>query len=198
MPQYLAYIVFIGAAVQLIGVAAYVKETLRGNTKPNRVTWFLWSVAPLIATSAAIFKGVKLSVLPVFMSGFGPFLVLLASFISKKSYWKLKSFDYLCGACSILALIFWGITKEPNSAILFAVVSDALAAIPTLIKSWKYPETETVGAYTTGLFNAFTSFFAMKTWSFAEMAFPFYLVIVSSCLVISVSRKNFFSSKKPT
>jgi hypothetical protein len=186
--QYLQYIVFIGAIVQLAGIIPYIKETLKGNTKPNRITWLMWSIAPLIATFAAISSGVGWSVLPVFMSGFAPLLVFIASFLNKNSYWKLASFDYLCGLCSVLALILWGITKEPTIAIVFSIASDGFAAIPTLIKSWKHPETETGSAYTTGAFNAFTSFFAIKAWNFSSYAFPVYLVIINTFLIFSVYR----------
>lgn len=195
MLQYLQYFVFVGAIVQLAGVISYIKETLKGNTKPNKVTWLLWSVAPLIATFAAFAGGVRLSVLPVFAAGFGPLLVLFASFVNKKSYWKLEKFDYLCGLCSILALVFWGITKEPVIAIIFAIASDAFAAIPTLKKSWKYPETETIDAYTSGLFNSLTSFTAIKMWSFAAIAFPIYLVFINSSLILAVYRKRIFKNR---
>lgn len=185
------YLVIIGAIVSLYGIASYIKETIKGNTKPNRITWLMWSIAPLIAAVAAFSDGVRWATLPVFIAGFGPLLVFLASFINKKSYWKLEKFDYLCGLCSFLALALWWITKEPIIAIVFAIASDAFAAIPTLIKSWKYPETETIDAYIAGLFSALTSFAAIKMWNFAEVAFPVYLVIVSSLLVLSVSRKRF-------
>ena len=89
----LEYLVFVGAAVQLIGISDYIKETVKGNTKPNRVTWLLWAVAPLIATVAALTEGVRLSVLPVFMIGLGPLLVFIFSFVNKQSYWKLEKFD---------------------------------------------------------------------------------------------------------
>ena len=118
MLQYLPYLVFLGAAVQLVGVFLYIKETLVGDTKPNRITWLMWAVAPLIATAAAIADGVTWAVLPVFMAGFGPLLVFVASFVNRNSYWKLETFDYLCGICSILALVFWGITQNPVVAIL--------------------------------------------------------------------------------
>ena len=70
----LQYLVFVGAGVQLLGIAAYVKETLRGKTKPNKVTWLMWSIAPLIATFAALSDGVTLAALPVFMSVLRHFL----------------------------------------------------------------------------------------------------------------------------
>jgi len=191
----LQYLVFIGAAVQLLGIFSYIKETLRGNTKPNKVTWLMWSVAPLIATFAALADGVGWSVLPVFMAGFGPLLVFIASFVNKNSYWKLETFDYLCGFCSALALILWGITKEPVIAIVFAIASDGFAAIPTLVKSWKYPETETAAAYTTGLFSALTSFTAIKIWNFSSYAFPAYLVIAETLFILSIYHRKIFKKE---
>jgi hypothetical protein len=74
MIQYLPYLVFLGAAVQLVGIWSYIKDTVKGDAKPNRVSWLLWSIAPLIGTAAAISDGVTWEVLPVFMSGFGPLL----------------------------------------------------------------------------------------------------------------------------
>lgn len=184
------YLVIVGAVVQLFGIASYMRETIRGNTKPNRVSWLMWSVAPIIATVAAVSGGVRWAILPVFMSGFAPLLVFLVSFLNKDSYWKLEKFDYLCGLFSILALILWGITKEPLVAILFSLLSDAFAAIPTIIKSWRFPETETVSAYSTGVFNAATSFFAIKTWGFLEVTFPVYLVLLNLLIVLLIVRRR--------
>ncbi len=188
----LQYIVFIGAGVQLIGIFFYVRETVRGNTKPNKVTWLMWSVAPLIATVASLSDGVGWAVLPVFMAGFAPLLVFIASFINPKSYWKLETLDYVCGTFSILALVLWGVTKAPQVAIIFSIASDGFAAVPTIVKSWKHPDTESVEAYTTGLFNGLTSFFALKMFGFSELAFPIYLVFVNSSLVIAVYRGRLF------
>lgn len=188
------YLVLVGAAVQTIGIANYIKEILWGGCKPNKVTWLMWSIAPLIATFAAFSDGVRWSVLPVFMSGFGPLLVFITSFLNPNAYWKLERFDYLCGACSILALVFWWITKDPNIAIIFAIASDGFAAVPTLIKLWKYPETETVSPFTSGLFSALTSFAAIKAWGFSSYAFPIYLVVINAFLIFCFYRRKFIKS----
>lgn len=182
------YIVLIGAVVQLVGIFVYIRAIVRGQTKPNRVTWLMWSAGPLIGSVAAFSDGVRWAALPVFMSGFAPLLVLITSFINPKSYWKLEKFDYICGSCSILALVLWGITKEPLIAIIFSIASDGFAAVPTIIKSWKHPDSESVEAYTTGLFNSLTSFFALRTFGISELAFPIYLVLVNSSLIAAVYR----------
>lgn len=185
------YLVFVGAVVMLVGVLSYTRETLRGNTKPNRVTWLLWSIAPLIGTAAAFSDGVRLATLPVFITGVAPLIVFIASFVNKNAYWKLEKSDYFCGAVSIFALIIWQITDNPVMAISFAIISDALAALPTLIKSWKFPETESGEAYTTAIFGNATSFFALKTGGFTEYAFPMYLVTINILIAFAVYRKKF-------
>jgi|GEM_PF-144610 len=184
------YLVLIGAALQLIGIYSYGREVIKGNAKPNRITWLLWSIAPMIATAAGLVSGAGWAVLPVFMSGFGPLLIFVLSLFNKQSYWKLEPFDYLCGFFSLLALILWAITKEPMIAIFFAIVSDFFAGVPTLIKSWKHPETENVTVYFTGALSALTSFAAIKIWGFSELAFPIYLILMDSALVFSIIYKH--------
>jgi uncharacterized membrane protein HdeD (DUF308 family) len=150
----------------------------------------MWSIAPFIATAAALSNGVGWAVIPVFMSGFCPFLVFTASFFTKKAYWKPSSFDYICGSLSGLALVLWFITNDANLAIIFAIVSDALAAVPTLTKAWHNPETESAWPFIIGVFSPVTSFLAATTWAFSELAFPTYLIVINILLVFSMLRKR--------
>ena len=189
----LEYLVIIGVLLQFYGIFIYVKDTIKGDTKPNRVTWLLWAIAPLIAGIAALCDGVRWPALPALASGIGSLIVFLASFINKNAYWRLQKFDYLCGGFSILALIFWYLTQDPVVAILLAIASDFFATVPTLVKAWLYPETESVTPYVTGLFNLATPFFAMKNWALSEYAFPLYCITMGSVLLYAVVRKKIFS-----
>jgi len=186
----LEYLVLVAAAASLLAAFVYINSMFKGQTKPNRVTWFMWSIAPFIATAAALSNGVGWAVIPVFMSGFCPFLVFTASFFTKKAYWKPSSFDYICGSLSGLALVLWFITNDANLAIIFAIVSDALAAVPTLTKTWHNPETESAWPFIIGVFSPLTSFLAATTWAFSELAFPTYLIVINILLVFSMLRKR--------
>ena len=193
----LPYLVFVGAVVGFFfGILPYIKDTLKGKTKPNRVSWLMWSMAPIIGAAAAVADGVGWAALPVFTNGFYPLLVFIASFKNKNSYWKLEKFDYFCGFLSAMALIFWGITKEPLIAIVFAIISDGFAAIPTLTKSWKYPETENASPYAVGVFTTLTSFAAVKTWNFSALAFPIYLIITNAFIAFAILRGRFIKKNK--
>jgi hypothetical protein len=184
----LEILVFAAAFASLVAAGLYIRAMFRGNAKPNRVTWLMWSIAPFIATAAAVYTGVTWAAIPVFMTGFAPFLIFMASFFTKKAYWKLCRFDYLCGGLSASALVLWVVTMEPVLSIALAITSDAIASIPTLTKAWHNPQTESIWPFITGLFNAATSLVVAVTWSFSEIAFPIYLLIINLLLGYVVAR----------
>ena len=76
----LEYLVIVAAVASLLAAIVYIRSMFIGGTKPNRVTWLMWAIAPLIATVAALSNGVGWAVLPVFMAGFSPLLIFSASF----------------------------------------------------------------------------------------------------------------------
>ena len=81
--------VYLGAVIFAVGQAFYVVDTIRGRTRPNRVTWLMWAAAPLLAFAVETSDGVGLQSLMTFMVGFGPLVVFVASFVNKKAVWQL-------------------------------------------------------------------------------------------------------------
>jgi hypothetical protein len=120
--------------------------------------------------------------------GVSPFLIFIASFFTEKAYWKLGGFDYLCGGLSALALLLWAVTMDPDVSIMLAIVSDAIAAVPTLTKAYRMPQTEAIWPFLTGIFNSTVSLIVAVTWSFAEVAFPNYLLALNLLLVALLAR----------
>lgn len=167
--------VILGSIISFYGSLRYLVDTLQGKAKPNRVTWFFWALAPLIAFVAELGKGVGLQSLMTFMVGFNPLLVLLASFVNKKAYWELHKLDYFYGGLALFGIIIWQITGEGNLAILFSILADGLAAIPTVIKSYHQPETESGSIFLCGLIMAALTLLTITDWTFAHWGFPVYI-----------------------
>jgi hypothetical protein len=182
--------IFLGAAFNLVGSVTYVVATLRGKTRPNRVTWFLWALAPLIAFFAMLGEGVSpLDGLMTFMVGFGPLMIFIASFVNKKSVWKISKFDIVCGILSILGIVAWAVTRAGVIAILFSIIADGLALLPTLVKSWKEPETENYVVFMNGAISAAITLLALKIYNFEYVAFPIYIFIVCMLMAILIKFK---------
>lgn len=183
------WLVLLSAAISLSGAFAYIRDMLAGKSKPNLVTWGLWAFAPLIATGAALSANADgWATVRIFMSGFGPLLIFIGGLFISQSYWKLTWFDYACGALSVVALGAWLVADSPVLAILLAAIADLFAALPTIIKAWKYPETETLYTYFVGLFTASIILPAIPVWNIENAAFQIYLLIANTALLFSVLR----------
>jgi hypothetical protein len=183
------WLVIISAAISFSGAAVYIRDMIRGKSKPNLVTWGLWAFAPLIATGAALSANADLwATLRIFISGFSPLLVFLAAFFVRQGYWKLSKFDYICGALSLVALGVWIVADSPIFAILLAAIADIFATIPTIIKAWKHPETETLYTYFVGIFAASIIFPAIPVWNIENAAFQIYLLVANTTMFFVVLR----------
>ena len=57
-------IVILGTLISISFTATYLIASLRGRVKPNRITWLIWGIAPLISTAASLSTGVSWAVYP--------------------------------------------------------------------------------------------------------------------------------------
>lgn len=169
--------VILGVLFNFAGSLSYAILVLKGKIKPNRVTWFFWALAPLIAFSAELDEGVGLQSLMTFAVGFGPLMTFIASFFNKQAEWRLTRFDYICGLLALLGLAFWYLTKAGNIAIVFSIFADTAAAVPTLKKAWKFPETESYWPFLLAILSATITLATIKTWDFAHFGFPAYIFL---------------------
>ncbi|MCC7160346.1 hypothetical protein IT399_01285 [Candidatus Nomurabacteria bacterium] len=189
-------IIYVTILTSFVGIFFYLKDIFYGQTKPNLVSWFLWMLAPFIGVFFQIKAGANLSALPVFMAGFGPLLVIVFSLLKKNAYWKIDTFDIYCGIFAFLALIFYVFTHNLGISIFFAILSDGLAAVPTLVKSWKFPETENSTIYLMGIFNNILGLLIIKNWIFSVYSFGIYLILINLAILFCMYRRNFFNFKR--
>lgn len=178
--------------MSVAGASAYIRNTILGKTKPNKVSWLLWAFAPLTATAAALSAGADIwPTVRVFLAGFLPLLVLAVSFFNPQSYWKLTKFDYVCGGFSLLALFLWGFAGSPLLAVSFLAIADAFAALPTILKAWEFPETETGLTYFASLIAVLLVLPSISVWNIQNSAFQIVLIGTNLVLLFAVYRKRF-------
>jgi hypothetical protein len=174
-------IIYFAVSLNLIGHIFYIKSIIKGKAKPNIISWFVWMLAPFIGVFFQLKAGAGLSVLPVFMAGFGPLIIIIAAILVKNAFWKINSF-----------YIF---THNLSISIVFAILSDALACIPTFIKSWKYPESESSAAYTWAILSNIIGLLIIKNWSFPIYSFGIYLIVFNIAFVLILYRKKIFRTE---
>jgi hypothetical protein len=123
------------------------------------------------------------------MVGFNPLIIFLASFINKKSFWSITRLDVICGILSIVGIILWSITRVGDVAIFFSILADGLAGLPTIIKSYKNPETENYKVFLFGGISALITLLTINIWNLAHFGFPLYILLVNMLFVLLIKFK---------
>jgi len=164
--------VFLAAFLSLIGAYGYIRDTLRGVTSPNRVTWGLWGLEGILGFVVEIQQHVGLASVMTLMLGFVPCVVIVASFKNPHSVWKIGRFDAFCGVISVAGLVFWAVVNQPTIALLSFVAADQVAALPTVRKSWLAPTTESPRVFFMGFLNCGITILTLRHFTTAGALFP--------------------------
>ncbi|HEX9009085.1 MAG TPA: hypothetical protein VF804_01870 [Holophagaceae bacterium] len=178
----------VGALIGSLGGCYYLAETLVGRAQPNRITWLLWGLFPMVIFLAQRAQGVAGVSWASFVAGLTPLLVVAASFFNRNAYWKTEPRDYGLMAAAVLGLLLWALTHEPNLALLFSLLADGLASVPTLLKAYRHPRSESWVAYAVSAVGFGISLLSVQAHTFEATAFVAYLVLLNGTLAALASR----------
>ena len=174
--------IYLALVLSFVGTAMYIHGIIKGEVKPNKLTWLLIGIAPMLSFAAQVVEGVGIQSLHSFAVGLSPLLIFFTSLFFKKSYWKIVKVDYLMGAFSVAGLLLWLITGEGILAIVFAIIADLTALIPTINKLYKHPETERGGIFGLGIVSSILVLLTIDDYRFEEYGFSLYILLI--CIVM--------------
>ncbi len=184
------YFAVIGALLGSLGGFYYLFDTLTGKAQPNRVTWLLWGLFPMVIFLAQRAQGVEGMSWVSFVAGFTPLLVLAASFFNRKAYWKTQPRDYALMAAAVAGILLWAVTDNPNLALLFSLAADVLASVPTLLKAYHHPRSESWVAYAISTFGFGLSLLSIRDYRFENSTFAAYVFLLNGVLAVLASRRK--------
>jgi uncharacterized membrane protein HdeD (DUF308 family) len=110
------------------------------------------------------------------------FLLSLTKYGYKK-YGHWDTFALILAGAAIAVLLF---TDHPVLAILLPIVADAIGAIPTVVKTRKYPHTEERFAWFLMIVASALGILATEKLDFANLAYPTFLLF-EAVLIFSLA-----------
>lgn len=182
--------VFAAALLGVVGSIRYAVAIVRGAVRPNLVTWSLWAAAPLIGFFAQLDSEVGLPAVMTLAAGAGPLIVIATSLIARRHYARLSMVDLVCAGVAGVALAVWLGLNAASLAVLFAVAADAIAAIPTLIKGWRHPDSENAFFYVIVGIAATITLLTITAWTPQASAFAVYQLSLCATLVVIIMTRR--------
>jgi len=177
-----AWFVIFSVAIRLIGGTQYAWGVLHGKARPNPITWFLWGLTPIIAFFAQLSHGFSAQSLVLLTLGISPLVICVITLSKYNTREHFTPFSISCAALALVGIFLWQITAVTEVAIVFSILADIFATLPTLHKAYKDPSSEYSFPYLLSVVSMVIALLAVQDWVFTEYAFPLYMLGVNIIL----------------
>lgn len=182
----------VAGGLALSAFVPYIIAILRGETRPNRATWVIWTVVGLILTTSYYSSGAHHTLWAAASYVVGPFVVVILSVKFGEGGWT--RFDRFCLFGAWASVPLWWLSGSPLVTLVINMVIDTLGTLPTIRKSYYNPQGEDRTAWALGLAGATANLFAIEVWSFEIAAYPVYMFLniapVAALVLLPRKQKN--------
>jgi hypothetical protein len=136
-------------------MVAFVAQ-LKGGAGPEAVVTFVLGATPLVVCALAAAKG--------------------------RAESGSKGLTIGCAAITIFGIVLWQLTANPVLAVLFCIVADLFASVPTLVKAYLDPSSEYPFPYLMSAAAMVVTLLTVESWNFTIYGFPLYMLFVNAAI----------------
>jgi hypothetical protein len=178
----------------LAGVAAvantipYIRDIVRGTTRPHRGTWFVWAVLAIVVYGSQRADGASWSLI---MAGAQALLTTLVFVLAvRRGEGGLSATDAVFTAMAAVGVIGWLVADEPIVATASVVAADLLAAAMMAPKTYRDPGSETLASFALASVGGALAAGAVGTASVALLMYPIYFCMVNAAIALLIFRRR--------
>jgi hypothetical protein len=189
----------------LLGIAAgilsvvdpipYIRDILRGTTRPHRGTWLIWSVLGATAFASQLSDGATWSLAMVGVQTVSITLILLLSI--RRGVGGASRLDLTLICIAGLGIVGWAVTDEPVVATAFVVFADAIGVGLMTPKAWRDPWSETLSTYVLASASGVLSTAAVGTLDASLLLYPAYFAIANGAIAVVIASRRRQATSRP-
>lgn len=171
---------FIGAIAVILtfaGYIPYIKDTLKGKTRPHIYSWFIWSLVTTIAFALQVSDKAGPGSLVTLSAAIVCFLIFLLGF--RQGNKDITRLDTLFFILSLVSIFIWLFAKQPIISVILVSSVDMFSFLPTIRKSWNKPRTETLSSYIINTFRFALAIIALNRYTLVSSLYPITWVLAN-------------------
>lgn len=125
---------------------------------------------------------------------FGSIVIFLLSI--KKGMGGWNRLDKVVLTMTLLSLVIWKSTDNPLLGLVMSVVTDFIGFVPTITKTWQFPETEEWKFYLSDVISSTFSLLSIGSYTLANTTFPAYILFINALgVVLILGRRAYLRPK---
>ena len=174
-----------------VGGIPYINDIIKRRVKPHILSWLGWGFITAIGGFAMLAEGSTWAVALIFANTVMCLVIAFSAMAIKTGVWSTGFQDYAFLGAGLLGIVLWQTLNMPVLALICAILADLAFGIPTIIKTFKDPSTETPFLWAMSVLAEIFGLLALSNFSFSEAAYPVYLFIFDLIIfLIILDRKS--------
>jgi hypothetical protein len=168
----------LAGVVSVVGTLPYMRDTLRGGTRPHRGSWLIWGVLAVIVSCSQRADGASWSLVMV---------ATQALLICSVSVLSIRRGEGAVGRLELGLMAFagggvagWLLISEPLVATACVVAADLIGFALTVPKAWRDPASETLATYALASAAGALAVVATATPDPALLLYPAYFCLANA------------------
>jgi hypothetical protein len=172
----------LAGVLQVVSCVPYVRDILRGSTRPHRGTWVIWCALALIVLASQWADGGRWSLLLVVAQFAGTAVILTLAV--RRGVGGASRTDLALLAVAAAGLVGWYLAGDPTIATACVVLADSIAVVMMLPKTYADPYSETLSAYVLSTCSVLLAAAAVGSLNAGLLLYPAYLTTADSILIV--------------
>lgn len=181
--------------IAAVSYSFYIRDILRGRTKPHGFTWAIWAVLSAFIFSQQMGANAGPGAWStIFVSVAATVICLLSIRYGERSITKL---DWLSLFAVAIVFIIWAQNHNAAVSVLLASSAFLLGFMPTIRKSVHKAQQETVTTYALNSLKFLIALFALHSFTVETATYPFVLFVANALFAaFLVARTSALKDKK--
>lgn len=180
----------VAGILSVITSVVYIRSIFKGETKPDRVTWWVLGFVSAMIAASYWASGARETIwLPVAYAG-SFLIVAVLSLKYGEGPVYLNTLDRVSLGGAFASAIVWWSFKSPVPALFMNILTEFIGLVPTINKSYQRPWTESKISWVLATVASLLNVLAIGEWTIAIALYPIYVFVTNAFIAyFIVSRR---------
>ena len=181
----------LGVSAGAIGIAdtiPYVRDTLRGATRPHRGTWLIWGVLAVVVCLSQYADGASWSLIMGAVQAVLTCHIFVLSI--RRGEGGLSPTELVMIAIASAGVVGWIVADEPLVATVCVVAADLIGAAMMVPKTYRDPESETLVTFAFASVGGALAAGAVGAVDLSLLLYPVYYCLVNGAIALLIYHRR--------
>jgi hypothetical protein len=180
-----------GVLAGLVGVAdsiPYLRDILRGATRPHRGTWLIWGVLAIVAFESQRADGATWSL--VMTAGQSFFTFLIFALAIRRGEGGLSPAELVMIAIAAGGVVGWQLAGTPLIATACVVAADLVGVALMVPKTYRDPDSETLATFALASVAGALAAAAVAAPDPSLLLYPIYFCLANAAIALLIVHRR--------